>query len=162
MAPLSNLPAQMPVVTAGRVVENGAGTYNFDVFVPAGNLILDLGIHNEVLWSAATSAVVIVGDYADASHVISTAIDDDGFIASASVKATDMLSGEAISLNGISLQGGKGGAYATVGTNTHVQERLSLVDRWVRFKFTSVGAGTAGRSYCWLTQVPLSVADVTQ
>jgi hypothetical protein len=141
-------------VKSARFVEAGADVYNFDVFIPANSLILDVIVHNEVLWTAATSAVLQAGDYAAVAGtqaagtagapVISTAIDLDGFFINTDLKATDLLAGESINLD---KQGGEGGAYSTVGTSTHITERLSLVDRFLRFSVTSVGAGTAGRTF---------------
>jgi len=165
---IDNISHRVPRVLMQEITENGAGTYNADFFVPAGSLIFDVFAHNEVLWAAATSAALVAGDFAssnsEGSPVIGAAIDADGFIASTSVKATDLLAGESINAGfGIATQGGKGGAYAVVGTNTHVVERFSLVDRFIRFTITSVGAGAAGRTVCGvLFAPPAAIDNVTQ
>lgn len=162
MPAMGNFPQNMATCYSARFVEAlpAADTYRFDVFVPAGAIIIDAGIHNEVLWTAGTSATFMLGDFTTAATPV--AIDADGFIAATSLKATDMLTSQSISINGISVQGGLGGAYATVGTNTHVNERVSLVDRWLRFEVVCVGtSGTAGRSYVWAVIGQPVTKDVT-
>lgn len=161
-------------VKSGKIVENGAGTYNFDVFIPAGAIILDVLVHNEVLWAAGTSASLVAGDYAssnvDGSPTIGSAIDADGFIAATNVKATDLVAGESINF---AWAGGKNGAYvdkieqdegaSPPDGNVHVRERVSLVDRFIRFTITSVGAGTTGTTFCAVVYArPTEVATVTQ
>ena len=167
---LDNLSGDVVRVKAARIVEAGAGTYNFDVFIPAGALILDILVHNEVLWAAATSAALTVGDFASAAGtqaagtaggpVIGAAIDADGFWASTSLKATDLLAGESLSMDSTQTRGAVPGAYVTAGTSTHIAERLSLVDRFVRFQVVSVGAGTAGRTYCAVVFAQPATKDV--
>jgi hypothetical protein len=147
-----------------EIQEDGAGTYNADFFIPAGSLILNVIAHNEVLWAAGTSASLVAGDFASSVvngvNTIGAAIDADGFIAATNVKATDLLAGESIDFYRL---GGLSPAYPTTGTSTHVAERLSLVDRFVRFTITSVGAGATGRTFCAVVYLPPSdVAVVTQ
>lgn len=161
---IDNLSHRVPRSDVKEIRENGAGTYNADFFVPAGSIILDVIAHNEVLWAAATSAALVAGDFASSVvsgvNTIGAAISANGFIVSTSVKATDLLSGESIDFD---KQGGLGGAYATAGTSTHITERLSLVDRFVRFTITSVGAGATGRTFVGVVLLPPSdSAVVTQ
>lgn len=119
-----------------RFVENGAGVYVADFIIPAGTEIYDIVVTAEALWSAATSALLEVGEVAD----------PDGFYTAVNVKATDLLAGESVSLQSATVIGGKGGAYTTVGTSTHMGPRFSAAERTVTARVTSVGAGTAGRT----------------
>lgn len=124
-------------VLSARFFENGAGTYTADFKLPANSVVLDIVATAEALWTAATSAALIVGN----------ADDDDGFIASTNLKATDLLVGESISIGGgLYTGGGKLGADATVGTNTHIVDRFYSSGGTITAKVTSVGAGTAGRT----------------
>lgn len=146
-------------VASARFVEAGAGTYNFDVFVPAGAIILDIIVAAEALWTAATSAALNVGDYA-ASEVngynkIGSAIDADGFFSNVNLKATDLTQGQHLTLT---RTGGMQGVYLPsllIGSDVlptqfgdvHALQLVDGVDRYVRFQVVSVGAGTAGRTY---------------
>lgn len=112
--------------------EDGAGTYTGSVTVPAGATILDVIVHNTVLWAAATSATMKVGD----------ATDDDGIFTGVNLKATDLLAAESINFD---RTGGKEGAYL-VGTATHWTTRYLATARVISGIITSVGAGTAGRT----------------
>jgi hypothetical protein len=115
--------------------EAGAGTYNGTVALPAGSIIVDIIIHGAVLWAAATSAVMKVGD----------AVDDDGFFTGVNLKATDLLAGESISF---AHAGGKQGADVDVtAAGAHVRRRWLATARNIIGSVTSVGAGTAGRTY---------------
>jgi hypothetical protein len=131
------------------IVENGAGTYNFDVLLPAGALITNILVHNHVLWAAATSASLEVGDFTNAATPV--AIDADGFFTAVDLKATDLLALESVSLLGGG-QGGVAGAY-NAGTNTHWTNLYKATERILRFSTVSVGAGTAGRTFCAVTFV---------
>lgn len=124
---------------SARFVENGAGTYTATFNLPPNAVLYDIIATAEALWTAATSAALTVGN----------ADDPDGFIVSTDLKATDLVLGQSISIGGgLYTAGGKGGADATVGTNTHI------VDRWysatapyvITATVLSVGAGTAGRT----------------
>lgn len=122
-------------------IENGAGTYTGQVVLPAGSVLIDVIVHAEALWTAGTSATLIVGD----------TVDDDGIFAAVNLKATDLLAGEAISVNG--LAGGKHGAdlaldYSSVATigASQIKRRYLGTERTMQAKVTSVGAGTAGRT----------------
>jgi hypothetical protein len=129
------------------IVENGAGTYNFDVLLPAGAFITNVFVHNHVLWTAATSASLEVGDYTNAATPV--AIDADGFFTAVDLKATDLIAREGISLMAA---GGVEGAYSA-GTLTHWEDLYKATERIIRFSIVSVGAGTAGRTFCCITYV---------
>ncbi len=127
------LPTNAALVVAEErtFTENGAGTYTGAVDLPAGATLLDIIVHNDVLWAAATSAVMKVGD-----------TDDDGYYTNVNLKATDLLANESLSF---AREGGKGGAYYA-GTGTHWTNRYSATARTINGIITSVGAGTAGRT----------------
>lgn len=92
------------------LVENGAGTINADFYLPANSVVLDVIVKAEVLWGAGTAADLVIGD----------ANDVDGYVASTSLKATDLLAGESIRVAGSTFYaGGKIGAYMTAGSSTH-------------------------------------------
>ncbi len=110
--------------------ETGAGTYTATVNVPAGATIHDIIVNGVALWTAATSAVMIVGD----------GTDPDGFYTAVNLKATDLLAGESISF---ALAGGKAGAYIA---SSQVSPRYAAAARVISGVVTSVGAGTAGRT----------------
>ncbi len=119
-----------PVVSvAVDYVETGAGTYTGAVSIPAGATIQDIIVDALALWTAATSATMIVGD-----------TDDDGYYTAVNLKATDLLAGESISF---ALAGGKAGAYIA---NSQVTPRRTAAARTVNGIVSSVGAGTAGRT----------------
>ncbi len=119
-----------PVMSVARdFVEDGAGTYTGAVTIPAGATILDVIVDALALWTAATSATMIVGD-----------TDDDGYYTAVNLKATDLLAGESISF---ALAGGKAGAYIA---NSQVTPRRTAAARTVNGIIASVGAGTAGRT----------------
>ena len=119
-----------------RFIENGAGTYTADFVLPAYSTLIDIIVEGEALWTAATSAALIVGDAADPA----------GWLASINLKATDLLAGESIALGSTQVRGGNAGAYISVGTSTHINRRFSSAERTITAKVTSVGAGTAGRT----------------
>lgn len=137
---------------SARFVENGAGTYTADFVLPAGAIVYDIVVQAEALWTAATSAALIVGD----------SNDDDGFLASINLKATDLLATESISINSTQVRGGNAGAYITVGTSTHVDKRFSSTERTITAKVTSVGAGTAGRTRVSVLYLSPTATTITQ
>ena len=137
---------------SARFVENGAGTYTADFVIPAGSEIYDIVVTAEALWTAATSAALVVGEVAD----------PDGFLASVNLKATDLLAGESISLQSTQVRGGNTGAYLTVGTSTHVGPRYSASERTITATVTSVGAGTAGRTRVSVLYFAPQATTVTQ
>ena len=123
---LTGYPVEAHEVT---FTETGAGTYTGSVAVPAGATILDIIVNGVALWTAATSAVMKVGD-----------TDDDGYYTGIDLKATDLLAGESLSF---ALAGGKAGAYIA---NSQVSPRYAAAARTISGIITSVGAGTAGRT----------------
>lgn len=139
-------------VATARIVENGAGTYTADFVLPAGSILYDVVATAEALWTAATSAALIVGD----------ATDDDGYLASVNLKATDLLAGESISLMSTQVRGGNAGADISVGVSTHIARKYSASERTITAKVVSVGAGTAGRTRVDVLYIGPSVTTVTQ
>jgi hypothetical protein len=121
-------------IVARQVVfsENGAGTYTGAIVVPAGAVVLDVIVHAAALWTAGTSASLVVGDGDDA----------DGIYVATNLKATDLLAGESLSF---AQSGGRAGAY-NAGTNTHWTNRYSASEKTITATVTSVGAGTGGRT----------------
>jgi hypothetical protein len=127
-------------------VEAGAATYTGKIKLPADAILVDLIVVADALWTAATSASLIIGD----------ADDDDGYIAATNLKATDLLANESLSIGSTQTLGGVPGAYLTVGTSTHTTHRSAAEigagatagagDGIIIAKVTSVGAGTAGRT----------------
>ena len=124
--------------------ETGAGTYTATVTVPAGATIHDIIVNGVALWTAATSATMIVGD----------GTDPDGYYTAVNLKATDLLAGESISF---ALAGGKAGAYIA---NSQVSPRYSAAARTISGVVTSVGAGTAGRTRMTVLYSAPRAADV--
>lgn len=137
-------------------VENGAGVYTGQVVIPAGSFLVDIIVHGEALWTAATSATLIVGD----------TVDDDGFFAAVNLKATDLLATESINLY---REGGKFGAdiavdytsVASIGAS-QIKRRYLAAERTLQAKVTSVGAGTAGRTRVTFVYVSLNGTTITQ
>lgn len=127
LASITGYPVEAHEVT---FAEDGAGTYTGAVNVPAGATIIDIIVNGVALWTAGTSATMIVGD----------ATDPDGYYTGVNLKATDLLVGESISF---ALAGGKAGAYIA---NSQVSPRYSASARVISGVVTSVGAGTAGRT----------------
>jgi len=109
----------------------GAGTYTASVPLPAGATLIDVIVNGVALWTAATSAVLKVGD----------GTDDDGYFTAVDLKATDLLAGESISL---AQAGGKAGAYIA---SSQVSPRYAVAARSIIGVVTTVGgSGTAGRT----------------
>lgn len=124
---------------SARFVEEGAGTYTAEFKLPPNAVLLDIVVTAEALWDAATSASLDVGN----------AGDPNGYIAGVNLKATDLLAGESISIGGgTDTAGGKAGADALAGTNTHIVDRFysATAPYVITATVTSVGAGTAGRT----------------
>lgn len=127
--------------------ENGAGVYTGSVRVPGGATILDVIVHAVALWTAGTSAAMIVGD----------ATDPNGIYDDINLKATDLLAGESLSF---AQSGGQAGA-DNIGTDTHWGRRYSATDRVITGVITSVGAGTGGRTRMTVVYtMPLGAAKV--
>lgn len=140
------------LVERARFVENGAGTYTADFILPAGATLVDIIVEAEALWTAATSAVIDIGDSAD----------PDGYFSAVNLKATDLLAGESVSLGSTQVNGGDGAAYVIVGTSTHLSRRYSASERTITATVTSVGAGTAGRTRVTVLYAPAGETVVTQ
>jgi hypothetical protein len=138
-------------VVGGQILEadaNGdtqaAGTYTFDVKLPAYALLQDVAVVNQTAWDAGTDADFICGLYADDGGDIDTVIDADEIWLSTSLKTTDLAVGEGLNFN-FDSQGGVAGGFLSQGTNTHTLDAAESVDRWIRFLVTTTGtAGSAG------------------
>lgn len=138
---------------SARFVENGAGTYTATFTLPAGSTLYDIVATAEALWTAATSAALVVGN----------AGDPDGYIASTDLKATDLTVGQSISIGGgTDTGGGKAGADAIVGTNTHIVDRYDAAAAVITATVTSVGAGTGGRTRVDVLYFGPNATTVTQ
>ena len=121
--------AYQTVMSEVLFTEAGAGTYTGTIALPAGSRIIDIGVDGQAVWTAETSASMIVGD----------ASNDDGFFEATNLKATALLAGE---INNIEHPGGLAGAYIV-----NEQRKLySAAARNIIGVATSVGAGTAGRT----------------
>lgn len=121
----------------------GAHIFTGTLALPAGSLILDIGVHSLVLWDAATSASIIVGDDTD----------PDGFFTATDLKATDLLAFES---NNIEHPGGKAGAYIA----SEQRKLYSAAARNVVAVVTQVGAGTAGTAIVYVAYVIPAFTDV--
>jgi hypothetical protein len=144
---LDGIPATAYPVVMESVLftENGAGTYTGTIALPAGSRIIDIGVDGQVLWAAATSASMIVGDGAD----------PDGFFTATDLKATDLLAGE---INNIEHPGGKAGAYIA----SEQRVLYSAAARSVIGVVTSVGAGTAGRTRLYVVYSVATAANAVK
>jgi hypothetical protein len=109
--------------------EDGAGTYTATVVVPGCSTILDVRWSNKVVWSAATSATLNVGDTQDA----------DGYFDDVDVKAAPIA--DVNGAGGISSFLKDTGAGAYSGLTKYLEAGTTVTATVV-----SVGAGTAGRS----------------
>ncbi len=127
-SPALTTPLGAVAAVEATFTENGAGTYTAAIPIPAGASILDILVNGVVLWAAATSATLTVGD----------AGTSDGYYTGVNLKATDLLAGESLSF---AQAGGKAGAYIA---NSQVSPRYSATARVVSGVVTSVGAGAAG------------------
>lgn len=129
--------AATPAVQSQEIVftesaGSAAGTYSGTIQLPAGAILLDLLIQQDVLWTADTSATMIVGD----------TVDDDGYFVGVNLKATDLLADESVNLT--EKDGGVNGAFNAA---THVTDRRkgTLALNKITAKITTVGTvGTAG------------------
>jgi hypothetical protein len=113
---------------------SAAGVYSASFEVPVGAFLMDVIVHSTALWTAGTSATLIVGDTAD----------DDGFYTAVNLKATDVLAGESLAF---AAPGGKQGADVDVDAAgaQHVRRRTLAAARTLSAKVTTVGTvGTAG------------------
>lgn len=121
---------------------SAAGVYSGAFEVPVGACLIDIIVDGIALWTAGTSATLIVGDAAD----------DNAYFDAVNLKATDLLAGESLSF---AHSGGKYGAdlvpndvtQATLalGTGGQIKRRSLTSARSLRAKVTTVGTlGTAG------------------
>jgi len=158
MARLNVLDPRYPTLGSGAVRAVGgqileadgtaAGEYTVDVVIPAYAPILDVIVHNEAVWDAATDADLVVGLYASSGGTIGAVIDADEIYTSCSLKATDLTAGQSLSLL---RAGGVGGGFTTEDTSTHWLDAVDTVERQVRFSVTTTGAvGTAGKTYVYV------------
>jgi hypothetical protein len=147
LAKLDAIPSAGYIVQQQAVLftEDGAGTYTGTIELPAGANILDVAVHGLALWTAGTSASLIVGDAAD----------DNGFFLATNLKATDLLAGE---VNNIEHPGGLAGVYIAA------EQRVlyAAAARNVIGVVTSVGAGTAGRTLLVVTYAVPTVENATK
>lgn len=134
---------------AALFTEAGAGTYTWEPVLPAGSILVDIGVQAVAAWDAATSAALNVGVKAPG--------DEDGYFAAVDLKATDLTIGQSISFQ---KGGGKEGALIT-GTNTHVNDRYLATAKTLSFVATSVGAGTAGRTVGYVVYYVPSLTAAT-
>lgn len=143
-------PVEAAGLEAAQVLftEEGAGVYTGDIAIPAGAILIDVIVFAEALWTAGTSAAMIVGDVTD----------PNGFFDAINLKATDLLANESISF---AHTGGEEGADVdSPAAGAHVRRRRLAAARVVTGEVTSVGAGTAGRTRMtaiWF--MPYSVGD---
>lgn len=119
-----------------------AGTYTASVVLPPYAYLIDVALVGVTLWTGSSTIGVIVGD----------GDDDNGFFTTANLKATDLLAGEAISVNaGTAMAGGLIGAYVAnsawaVGGGT-TNARYSTSARTITALVTAAGTATAGETH---------------
>jgi len=127
-------PTKLLVETVLFTETTGAGTYTGSVTVPGNSLIHDIKVWSTVLWTATTSATMIVGDVAD----------PNGWYAGIDLKATDLVVGEQIRFESA---GGKEGVYYVAATG-ELETAWAATERIISGEVITVGAaGTAGRTY---------------
>jgi hypothetical protein len=129
--------------------DGSSSTYTGTVEIPAGAILHDIQFVTTVLWGAGTSAEFIIGD------------DDDpnGWLEDLSVKATDHLVGELISVMHADLWGGSEGAYLSAATGRRGRVTAGVdsgpyygAASEVIGKVTFVGtAASTGRSFMFVT-----------
>jgi hypothetical protein len=138
MASFDNISDAVVRVHSMRFVENGAGTYTGSKTLPADALLLDVIVHCEALWTAATSASLEVGDAADA----------DGIFTAVDLKATDLIAAESISMIQAGGQEGAdlGALGGTASSGVQTKRRSLTTARVITATIASVGAGTGGRT----------------
>jgi len=143
-------------IAGGTITElNGNAAYSISVTLPAGAILLDFIITGIALWTAATSATLIVGDTAD----------PDGFYAAVDAKATPAVG---TSLRPDTVPGGTGdGAYLGdtngefIGPASSNFGRVYTAGSVITATITKVGSGTAGRTgFHVVYALPTAVAQV--
>jgi len=126
--------------SAGNIAGGNAGTWTGTFNVPDGATLVDVIVHGAAVWTATTSATLTVGDVTD----------PDGVFAGVNLKATDLLAGESISMNG--LAGGKHGAdlaldytsVATIGAS-QIKRRATQALRSLTASVVTVGTPVTTR-----------------
>ncbi len=120
--------------TFTELITDAGGTYTASVTVPPLSWLIDVRIYGAVLWDAATSATLKVGD----------GVDDDGWYIGINLKATDLLANEALTFLSA---GGKPGAYLDLTTGKR-KTMWSSLERVVSGRITTVTTATkqAGRT----------------
>ena len=110
----------------------GSGVYTGSVNLPAGATLVDIIVHAVAVWTAETSAAMIVGDVAD----------PNGFFNAVNLKATDLAAGESISF---AHAGGKHGAdLDEAAAGAHVRRRYLATARVISGEITTVDAAEDG------------------
>ena len=137
--------AYQTVMSEVLFTEAGAGTYTGTIALPAGSRIIDIGVDGIALWTAGTSASLIVGDAAD----------DNGFFVATDLKATALLAGE---INNLEHPGGLAGAYIT-GEQRKLYQATA---RSIIGVVTSVGAGTGGRTRMYVCYANATAGAATK
>ena len=125
----------------GNIAGGAAGVWNASFEIPSGAVLIDVIAHATAVWTATTSATLIVGDVTTPS----------GIFASVDLKATDLLAGESISING--LAGGKHGvdlavdytSVATIGASQIKRRQVGNAARTMSAKVTTVGTPVTTR-----------------
>lgn len=140
------------LVMARQVVftEDGSGTtFTGSVTIPAGSMLIDVIVHNDVLWADGTSAALVIGDAAD----------PNGIWATIDLKATDLLADESI---GFGYAGGQEGADVDGGdaAGDHLRRRFLATERVISGVVTT-GAqdGSAGVTRMIVVYVKPSSSD---
>lgn len=143
--------------SAGGVITElaGDGAYSISVTLPAGATLVDFIITGQALWTAGTSATLIVGDTAD----------PDGFFTAIDAKTTPAVG---TSLRPDTVPGGTGdGAYLGdtngefVGPASANFGRVYVAGSVITATITKAGTGTAGRThFSVLYTIPETVAQV--
>ena len=125
----------------------GAGTYTGSVSVPAGSTLLDIQVQSPALWDSGTSALMDVGDAADAN----------GFYTAIDLKATDLLVDEVIRFGST---GGKEGVY--IVTLTGELNSYSANARTITGVIVATGTGSAGRTRMLVLYVTPTATTATK
>jgi hypothetical protein len=155
-----------PSITTGvlltkivNFVETAAGTLHAGtVPIPAGAVLHDIMVSNDVYWAATGAVSLTVGDTADA----------DGYFVATDLKATDMVPGEVYSIRGgTAAWGGKNGAYLVSATgrsgpaSTNFGFHYVAASNIVIAITVATPAATAGRtSVSVVYSVPTVIAPV--
>ena len=130
-----------------------AGTWTFDVKIPAYALLKDVIVHAEELWNNGTAAAMVAGVFnVDADGAIDTTSEEgtNAIYGSTDLLATDLTKGQSMSFN---RAGGKGGAMLTEGSSTHWLNAVGDTDRFVRVNITTTGTPNAtptGETYVYV------------